>query len=129
MKTPRRGQIGGIPAQTENHLPLTQAATAVPRPSRKRKLPCNEPPSEPPETNVLDEKEPRNLVLDLLEPWRSLSDASSPEAQALQKSKRRGSLCQGENRDGRTRVVIESMEEKAAYIPGGQGPWQGASWT
>jgi hypothetical protein len=34
-------------------------------------------------------------------------------------------LCQGENRDGRTRVVIESMEEKAAYIPGGQGPWQG----
>jgi hypothetical protein len=30
-------------------------------------------------------------------------------------------LCQGENRDGRTRVVIESMEEKAAYIHGGQG--------
>jgi hypothetical protein len=35
------------------------------------------------------------------------------------------SLCQGENWDGRTRLVIESMEEKAAYIPGGQGPWQG----
>jgi hypothetical protein len=92
MKTPRQSQTSGIPAQTEHHLPLTQAATAVARPSRKRKRPCNEPPSEPPETNVLDEKEPRTLVLDLLEPWRPLSVASSPEAQAPQKSKRRESL-------------------------------------
>jgi hypothetical protein len=30
--------------------------------------------------------------------------------------------------EGKTRVLIESMEEKAAYIHGGQGPlgrWQG----
>jgi hypothetical protein len=117
MKTPRRGQIGGIPAQTENHLPLTQAATAVPRPSRKRKLPCNEPPSEPPETNVLDEKEPRTLVLDLLEPWRSLSDASSPEAQALQKSKRRGSLPSKRPKNQISIAATQAQPESTAELP------------
>jgi hypothetical protein len=30
-------------------------------------------------------------------------------------------MCQGENRDGRTRVLIESMGEMAAYLHGGQG--------
>jgi hypothetical protein len=117
MKTPRRGQIGGIPAQTENHLPLTQAATAVPRPSRKRKLPCNEPPSEPPETNVLDEKEPRTLVLDLLEPWRSLSYASSPEVQALQKSKRRGSLPSKRPKNQISIAATQAQPESTAELP------------
>jgi hypothetical protein len=41
-------------------------------------------------------------------------------------SRRRLNLSDGEmDGRGRTRVVIESMEEKTAYIHGGQGAWQG----
>jgi hypothetical protein len=38
-------------------------------------------------------------------------------------------LCQGGNRDGRTRVVIQIWRKDSLYTRGSGVSWQGASWT
>jgi hypothetical protein len=38
-------------------------------------------------------------------------------------------LCQGENRDERTRVMIQLWRKDSLYTRGSGVSWQGASWT